>query len=109
MLLPAYHGRGIGHLFFDAREAHARTGPLIVFVGRLEWEKGAHTLIDALPRLRRRIPGVRAVIAQHALAPTCGATSPHPQVVVVRLVAPVVEPAMDLLRSLRRTSASKAP
>ena len=46
-----------------AREAHARTGPLIVFVGRLEWEKGAHTLIDALPRLRRRIPGVRAVIA----------------------------------------------
>lgn len=46
-----------------AREVHARTGPLIVFVGRLEWEKGAHTLIDALPRLRRRIPGVRAVIA----------------------------------------------
>ena len=46
-----------------AREVHARTGPLLVFVGRLEWEKGAHTLIDALPRLRRRIPGVRAVIA----------------------------------------------
>ena len=47
----------------QAREMHARTGPLVVFVGRLEWEKGAHTLIDALPRLRRRIPGVRAVIA----------------------------------------------
>ncbi len=47
----------------QARETHARTGPLIVFVGRLEWEKGVHTLIDALPRLRRRIPGVRAVIA----------------------------------------------
>jgi glycogen(starch) synthase len=46
-----------------ARDAHAATGPLIVFVGRLEWEKGAHTLIDALPRLRRRIPGVRVVIA----------------------------------------------
>lgn len=46
-----------------ARKVHARTGPLLVFVGRLEWEKGAHTLIDALPRLRRRIPGVRAVIA----------------------------------------------
>lgn len=46
-----------------AREMHARTGPLIVFVGRLEWEKGAHTLIDALPRLRRRMPGLRAVIA----------------------------------------------
>lgn len=46
-----------------AREAHAGAGPLVVFVGRLEWEKGAHTLIDALPRLRRRIPGLRAVIA----------------------------------------------
>ncbi|MFM1965761.1 MAG: hypothetical protein RL134_1486 [Actinomycetota bacterium] len=46
-----------------ARDAHGATGPLVVFVGRLEWEKGAHTLIDALPRLRRRIPGLRAVIA----------------------------------------------
>ena len=46
-----------------AREIHAPTGPLVVFVGRLEWEKGAQTLIDALPRLRRRIPGLRAVIA----------------------------------------------
>ena len=46
-----------------ARDAHAATGPLIVFIGRLEWEKGAHTLIDALPRLRRRLPGLRAVIA----------------------------------------------
>ena len=46
-----------------ARAAHAGTGPLVVFVGRLEWEKGAHTLVDALPRLRRRLPGVRAVIA----------------------------------------------
>ena len=46
-----------------AREAHGSDGPLVVFVGRLEWEKGAHTLIEALPRLRRRIPGLRAVIA----------------------------------------------
>jgi glycogen(starch) synthase len=45
------------------RDVHAPHGPLVVFVGRLEWEKGAHTLIDALPRLRRRIPGLRAVIA----------------------------------------------
>lgn len=26
VLLPAYRGRGIGHAFFDAREAHARAG-----------------------------------------------------------------------------------
>ena len=38
-------------------------GPLLVFCGRLEWEKGVHTLINAVPRLRRRIPGVRVVIA----------------------------------------------
>ncbi len=46
-----------------ARNAHGPHGPLVVFVGRLEWEKGAHTLIDALPRLRRAHPGLRAVIA----------------------------------------------
>lgn len=46
-----------------ARDRHAAAGPLIVFIGRLEWEKGAHTLIDALPRLRRRLPGLRVVIA----------------------------------------------
>ena len=56
-----------------------------------------------LTRTRREqaLDSVREVIAQHALAPACGATSPHPQVVVVRVMAPVVEPAMDLLRSLR--------
>lgn len=37
--------------------------PLVVFSGRLEWEKGVHTLIDAVPRLRRRVPGVHVVIA----------------------------------------------
>lgn len=54
-------------------------------------------------RTRRELAldSVREVITQHALAPTCGATSPHPQVVVVRVIAPVVEPAMELLRSLR--------
>lgn len=41
----------------------APEGPVLVFCGRLEWEKGVHTLIDALPRLRRRIPGVRVIIA----------------------------------------------
>ena len=45
----------------------------------------------------------RAVLAAHPLAATAGATSPHPQVIVVRVLAPVVEPAMDLLRSLRNT------
>jgi urease accessory protein len=56
-----------------------------------------------LTRQRRELAldSMREVIAQHALAPTAGATSPNSQVVVVRVIAPVVEPAMDLLRALR--------
>jgi len=38
-------------------------GPLIVHTGRLEWEKGAHTIIEALPRIKRRWPDVEVVIA----------------------------------------------
>ena len=49
------------------------------------------------------LDSVREVIAQHELASTAGVTSPHPQIVIVRVLAPVVEPAMDLLRMLRNT------
>lgn len=45
------------------RYAESQDAPLLVFAGRLEWEKGVHTLIAALPRLRRRHPGLRLVIA----------------------------------------------
>jgi glycogen(starch) synthase len=38
-------------------------GPLVVYTGRLEYEKGVHTFLRALPRLRRRFPGLRAVVA----------------------------------------------
>ena len=59
----------------------------------------------ALGRERRQaaLDSARAVMGQHPLASTTGATSPHPRVIVVRVLAPVVEPAMDLLRSLRHT------
>ncbi len=46
-----------------ARKTYGSDGPLLVFTGRLEWEKGCHTLLDALPRLRRRHPGLRLVVA----------------------------------------------
>ncbi len=46
-----------------ARAVYAGEGPLVVVPGRLEWEKGVHTPIDAMPRLRRRFPGLRLVIA----------------------------------------------
>lgn len=44
-----------------ARERWARSERLAVFVGRLEWEKGVQTLVDALPLLRT--PNVHLVIA----------------------------------------------
>ncbi len=46
-----------------ARARKAYGSPLVVFAGRLEWEKGVHTLLEATARLRRRVPGVRVVIA----------------------------------------------
>jgi urease accessory protein len=54
-------------------------------------------------RRQQALDCARTVLAAHPLAATAGATSPHPQVVVVRVLAPVVEPVMDLLRTLRHT------
>jgi urease accessory protein len=52
-------------------------------------------------RRERALDAVRLLLAQSTLAASAGATSPHPQVLVVRVLAPLVEPAMDLLKSLR--------
>jgi glycogen(starch) synthase len=38
-------------------------GPLLLFTGRLVYEKGVQDLLRALPRLRRRHPGLRLVVA----------------------------------------------
>ena len=46
-----------------ARASWGAAGPLVVCAGRLEYEKGIHTLLDALPRLQRQHPGLRAVVA----------------------------------------------
>jgi urease accessory protein len=43
----------------------------------------------------------RTIIHEHTLSASSGATSPNPQVVVVRCLAQAVEPAMQLLRSIR--------
>jgi urease accessory protein len=58
-----------------------------------------------LTRQRRELAldSVRTVISQHSLASLAGVSSPHPQVVAVRVIAPVVEPVMDLLRASRNT------
>lgn len=56
-----------------------------------------------LDRVRRQqaLDCARAAYAQHGLCASTGATSPHPQVVAVRTLAPVVEPAVALLRAVR--------
>jgi len=58
---------------------------------------------EPITRARREaaLEVVRELIDAHALRATAGATSPHPQVLVVRVLAPLVEPAMELLKSLR--------
>lgn len=57
-----------------------------------------------LTRARREatLDLTRAVLQEHA-PPGCssGATAPNPRVVVVRVLAPVVEPALQLLRAVR--------
>lgn len=51
-------------------------------------------------RLAAALECARGVLEAHPLAPQAGVTGPHPQVVVVRVLAPVVEPAMQLLRQV---------
>jgi len=58
---------------------------------------------SAMPKNKRNaaLDCARELIASHALSGTAGVTSPNPQVIVARVLAPVVEPAMQLLRQLR--------
>jgi len=55
----------------------------------------------ARERKQQALDIARACIAGHPLAATAGATSPASQVIVVRALAPVVEPALQLLRQVR--------
>jgi urease accessory protein len=58
---------------------------------------------DDLPRERREslLEAARECIVAHPLAPTAGATAPGPRVLAVRVLAPLVEPAVQLLRAVR--------
>jgi glycogen(starch) synthase len=48
------------------RDEHAPGGaPLLLYFGRLEYEKGVHDLIAALPRIRRSHPGTTLLVAGH--------------------------------------------
>ena len=56
-----------------------------------------------IERTRREgaLEAVRTLMHSHALGASSGATSPHPQVLVIRVLAPLVEPALNLLKALR--------
>lgn len=48
----------------QTRHRHSPAGaPLVLYFGRLEWEKGVHDLLAALPRIRRSHPGTRLIVA----------------------------------------------
>ena len=54
----------------------------------------------ARQRQQHALDCARQVVQEHALCDSAGATSPNGQVVLVRVLAPLVEPAMDLLRKV---------
>ncbi|MHB1199182.1 MAG: urease accessory protein UreD [Polaromonas sp.] len=57
---------------------------------------------SAIERGRRELAldSARQVLRDHALNSRAGATSPNPQVLVLRALAPQVEPVMDLLKKV---------
>jgi urease accessory protein len=57
---------------------------------------------SALGRERRELAldSARELLHGHALNPTAGVTSPNPQVLVLRVLAPQVEPALALLQQV---------
>ena len=52
-------------------------------------------------RRERALESAREVIMAHPLSAMAGATAPGPRTVVVRVLAPLVEPALGLLKSIR--------
>jgi urease accessory protein len=85
----------------DADDLRLMNGPLglvgqrclasLVFAAGSKLDKGRQQLALEL---------ARDVTTAHELRHTAGATSPDGQVIVLRVLAPLVEPAMDLLRQV---------
>jgi len=86
----------------DASDARLMDGPL-----GLAGQRCIATLFLAagseLSRARRdqALDLAREVITAHPLCAMAGATAPGPRVVAVRVLAPLVEPALDLLKAIR--------
>lgn len=89
-----------GHI--DAQDTRLMDGPLGLAGQRCMATLffAAGTPIDAALR-ERALECARELIEANPLRAQAGATSPDPSVLVVRVLAPVVEPAMQLLKSVR--------
>ena len=55
----------------------------------------------ARPQRDDMLERARALITAHPLSATAGATAAHPQVIVLRVLSAMVEPAFDLLQQVR--------
>ncbi|MDP2007740.1 MAG: urease accessory protein UreD [Rubrivivax sp.] len=88
----------------------------LLLAGPLGWagQRVAATLWfaagSALAPARRQalLDAAREVVAAHPLAATAGVTAPQPSVLVLRLLAPRLEPAMQLLAQVRAAWRSEA-
>ena len=83
----------------DAQDQRLMNGPL-----GLAGQRCMATLVFAAgspivpERVETALEAARAALQESPLRLQAGATQPHPQVIVLRVLAPVVEPAMQLLR-----------
>jgi urease accessory protein len=86
-----------------AADDHAlRAGPLGwagQAVAATAWFAAGSALAPA--RRQALLDAARQVVAAHTLVTTAGVTAPQPSVVVLRLLAPRLEPAMQLLAQVR--------
>lgn len=96
------HGAWLERGLIDAADSRLLDGPLGL-AGRRCLATLFFATGEALGRQRREqaLALAREVIEAHPLAASAAATSPDPRVVVVRVLAPLVEPAIELLKAVR--------
>lgn len=102
-------GRWLERGVVDAADRRLLDSPL-GFAGQRTigtlWFAAGQALDDG--RRESLLAAARAEIEAHALRRSAGATSAHAEVVVVRVLAPAVEPAIDLLTGVWRSWRAQA-
>jgi urease accessory protein len=97
------HGHWLERGRIAAEDSRLMDGPLGLAghrcLGSLFYVAGADV---ARARRDQLLDAAREVMAAHPLVTAVGATAPGPRVVVVRVLAPLVEPALQLLKAIRR-------